>query len=255
MKRHFPSRNLFLLLAALTLCVAILACGINVSAPADSPTILPAVPTAEVDIPATSGGEEPAPALPELRRLTLEYPASIKAGAESDIVRLTLEVDELGNVTPTAQFEGNVVDGEVIEIPNLYATHNVTVEAIYEVAGLEVKPSGATFQPLRQGERVTFYWSIRAQDVGMYRGTIWLYLNFEDRSSGEKSRVPVSAQIVEVEAVDFFGFSTNFVRTSGVVGSALGTIVGFPFFKEMVMFLFRGLKKDGKKSARNSKKT
>jgi len=263
MKKHFSSRNLFLLLAALAFNAAILACRTSISAPANSPTeivaipltSIPSTPTAGVDIPTTGGGDaEPAPALLEFRRLTLEFPASLKAGAESDIVRLTLEVDDLGNITPTAQFEGNVVEGEIIQIPNLYATHNVVVEALYEVAGLEVKPSGATFQPLKQGEKVTFYWSVRAQEVGVYRGTIWVYLNFEDRSSGEKSRVPVSAQIVEIEAVDFFGFSTNFVRTSGVVGSVLGGVVGFPFFKEIVFFLFPGLKKDGKKSTRKSQK-
>jgi hypothetical protein len=31
----------------------------------------------------------------------------MRAG-DSDIVRLTLEVDDLGNITPTAEIEGNV---------------------------------------------------------------------------------------------------------------------------------------------------
>lgn len=202
-----------------------------------------------------SPGGEPAPALPEYRRLTLEFPASLKAGAESDIVRLTLEVDSLGNITPTAEFEGNVVEGEVIEIPNLYATHIVTAEAFFDVAGLEVKPSGPIFQPLKQGESVTFHWSVRAAEVGRYRGTIWLYLNFENRSSGEKSRNAVSAQIVEIEAVDFFGFSTNFVRTSGVVGSVLGVIVGLPFFDDVLKYLWGRAGKGKKKRAKSSKKT
>lgn len=216
-------------------------------------TPLPLTPISPFFTPPAGG--ESAPALPEFRRLTLEYPSSVKAGAESDVIRLTLEVDSLGNITPTAEIGGNVVEGEVIEIPNLYATHIVTAEAFYEVAGLEVKPSGSTFQPLKQGQPVTFYWSIRAQEVGTYRGTIWLYLNFEDRSSGEKSRGAVSAQIVEIEALDFFGFSTNFVRTSGVVGSVLGSILGFPFFKDIVYFLFRRLRKPAKKRRKSAKKT
>jgi hypothetical protein len=192
---------------------------------------------------------EPAPALPEFRRLTLEFPTSLKAGAESDVVRLTLEVDSLGNITPTAKVEGNVVEGEVIEIPNLYDTHNVTAEAVFDIAGLEVKPPGATFQPLKPGEKLDFFWSVSAESVGLYRGTIWLYLNFESRSSGEKSRVPVSAQFVEIEAVDFFGFSVNFARTSGVVGSVLGFVVGFPFLEDLLKFFWRagrGKKKPGK---------
>lgn len=194
------------------------------------------------------------PLVPETRRLTLEYPLQLKAAAESDIVRLTLEVDSLGNITPTAVFEGNVIEGEIIEIPNLYDTHNVTVEAQFDMAGLEVKPPGATFQPLKPGEKLTFNWSIRAQEVGTYRGTIWLYLNFEDRSTGEKSRSPISAQIVEIEAVDFFGFSVNFVRTSGVVGSVLGLIVGFPFFDDIVKYLWEKRKKGIQKVSKQARK-
>src|SRR5690606_10050141 len=50
----------------------------------------------------------PPPALPEQRRLTVEYPPVIRAG-DSDLVRLTLEVDAGGNLTPTAEVGGNVV--------------------------------------------------------------------------------------------------------------------------------------------------
>jgi hypothetical protein len=209
---------------------------INSSLPIEptSPGIVPTFVPAVTVTPDGSGSADALPAVPETRRLTLEYPLKIKAGAGSDVIRLTLEVDALGNITPTANVEGNVVEGEVIEFPNLYDTHNVTAEAQFDIAGLEVKPAGITYQPLKPGEKLNFYWSISAQNVGTYRGTIWLYLNFESRSSGEKSRIPVSAQVVEIEAVDLFGFSVNFVRTSGVVGSVLGVIVGFPFFEDIV---------------------
>lgn len=258
MTRSILLRRVFFLFSAVTFAIFLLACG--GAAKSSEPTTLPAtaisIPATATVAPANSETAEvdPAPALPEFRRLTLDFPAKIKAGSESDIIRLTLAVDELGNITPTAEFEGNVTQGEVIEIPNLYATHNVVAEAVYDVAGLEVKPTGATFQPLRQGEKVIFQWSIRAQEVGTYRGTVWLHLDFEDRSSGEKSRIPVSAQIVEIEAVDFFGFSVNFVRTSGVVGSVLGGILGFPFLKEIVLFLFGGNKRDAKKNTKNTRK-
>src|SRR5215475_13076124 len=54
--------------------------------------------TEHVETPSIS---TPVPAIPERRELTLEYPPKIRAG-DSDIVRLTLEVNEHGDITPTA---------------------------------------------------------------------------------------------------------------------------------------------------------
>jgi len=156
---------------------------------------------------------------------------------------LTLEVDDLGNITPTAMFGSSVVVGETIQIPDLYETHNVTAEAQLDLAGMTVQPSGAIYEPLKRGQSATFHWSIRAQEVGAYRGTVWLHLGFEKRSTGEKDRVAVSAQIIEIKAVDFFGFSVNFVRTFGVVGSAIGVVVGFPFLDDILKYLFSKKKK------------
>jgi hypothetical protein len=49
----------------------------------------------------------------------------------------------------------------------------------------------------------------------------------------------VSAQIIEIEAVDFFGLSVNLARTSGVVGSVVGGVIGFPFIEDILRFLFK----------------
>jgi hypothetical protein len=214
----------------------------------DSPTTFPTQmavsPTQSAATPQPLPTEIPVqPAILETRRLTLEYPPRMKAGVESDVIRLTLEVDDLGNITPTAQFENNAVTGEVVEIPDLYETHIITAEARLDMAGMTVVPPGVTYQPMKRGESVTFYWSIRPQETGRYRGTVWLHLGFVDRVSGEESRMAVSAQIVEIEAVDLFGFSVSFVRTSGVVGSALGFIIGLPFFDDILKFLFRRRRK------------
>ena len=186
----------------------------------------------------------PQPALPERRRLTLEFPPQMRAG-DSDVVRLTLEVDDLGNATPTAEIGGNVVTGELIEIQNLYETHHVIAEARFDVAGIEILPPGLSSQTLAQGQSVTFYWSIRPRETGIYRGTVWLYLRFVDKQSGEESQKAVSAQLVEIEAVNLLGLSGNFVRTTGVIGSVVGTVIGFPFFEDIVKFLFKRRKKSG----------
>ena len=183
------------------------------------------------------------PAMPERRYLKLEFPPKIRTG-DSDIIRLTLEVDDKGNIVPTAEVEGNVVQGKVIEIPNLYETHQVIAEAHFDIAGIEVRPTELVSAPIEQGQTAIFYWSVRATETGVYRGTIWLYLRFVDKSSGEESRKTVSAQLVELEAVNFLGLSANLARSTGVVGSLVGTILGFPFFEDIVRFLVkRRLKK------------
>lgn len=237
-KLILSSRKISILSAALMLMLASIACAGSVDSAAPAPPI----------VESTSQAAQPtqiaaAPAIPETRRLTLEFPPKMRAGVEGDIVRLTLEVDELGNITPTAQIEGNVVVGETVEIPDLYETHNVTAEARFDIAGMEVQPPEAIMEPLKRGQSATFYWSIRPQDPGKYRGTVWLHLNFTDKSTGEESRIAVSAQIVEIEAVDFFGLSVNVARTTGVVGSIVGGVVGFPFIEDILKFIFKRRRK------------
>ena len=183
-------------------------------------------------------GATPRPALPERRRLTLEFPPRIRAG-DSDVVRLTLEVDDLGDLALTARVGGNVVTGEIVEFPNLYESHHVIAEARFDLAGVEVRPPELISEPLSPGNTVTFLWSIRPEDAGVYRGTVWLYLRFVEKHSGEESRKTVSAQIVEIEAVDLLGLSGEFARTTGVIGSVLGTIIGFPFFEDLVKLVLR----------------
>ena len=84
-----------------------------------------------------------------------------------------------------------------------------------------------------------FFWSIRPAEVGIYRGTVWLFLRFVDKVSGEESRRAVSAQMVEIEAVNLFGVPVRVVRMVGGVGSVVGAVIGFPFFEDIVRFLFK----------------
>ena len=223
-------RNLFLFAAGLTLIALSLACGgSNASAP---PNARPTLAAASTPL-AVSTVQ---PAIPEQRRLTLEFPPQIRAG-DSDIVSLKLEVDSLGNLTPTAEVAGNVVVGGTVEIPNLYKTHYVTAEARLDLAGVEVRPSEITSEPLLPGQTVTFYWSVRPSETGVYRGTAWLFLKFVDKVSGEESRRALSAQRVEIEAVNFLGLSANFARTAGALGSIVGGVIGFPFFADVAKFV------------------
>ncbi len=197
-------------------------------------------------LPEASGGEgEPQPAIPESRRLTLEFPPVMRTG-NSTRIRLQLEVDDRGNITPTAVVEGNEVKGEVVEIPNLYETHQVIAEARLDMAGMEVQPPGTISEPLAQGQAATFYWSVRPNKSGKYEGTVWLHLRFVPKGGGEESRIPVSVQFLEIKSTSFLGFiNGNMARGVGALGSVLGGVLGFPFVDDILKWFWRKLRGTG----------
>jgi len=231
-----------------------LACTQSLSAPAGEPPAEelaatqafeptePALPPDLIPTP-TLVGSVPQPAIPESRRLTLEFPPVMRTG-DSTRIRLQLEVDDRGNITPTAVVEGNVVTGEVVEIPNLYETHFVVAEARLDMAGMEVQPPGTISEPLSPGGSVTFYWSVRPEESGIYEGTAWLHLRFVPRGGGEESRIPVSVQFLEIEARSFLGFlNGGAARGIGALGSVVGSVLGFPFVDDFVKWLWRKIRR------------
>jgi hypothetical protein len=127
----------------------------------------------------------------------------------------------------------------VIEIPNLYETHNVIAETRFDIAGMEIKPADTVSESLSPGTSITFYWSIRPPEAGVYNGTVWLHLRFVNKANGEESRKAVSAQLLEIEAVNFLGLSGNWARTMGVVGSVAGTVIGFPFLEDLLKVIWK----------------
>lgn len=227
-------------LLALLLTFALSGCGGSAAAPAASFTA-----TAQIPSPGAEATPEPQiqPVMMEARRLTLEFPAQIRISGDSDVIRLTLEADAQGNLTPTAEFDGHVIEGQTIELKDLYETHNLTAEARLDLAGMEVQPNGVVYEPLTRGKSATFYWTVRPREVGTYRGVVWLHLNYEERASGKTERRAVSAQVFETRAVDFFGFSVNVVRASGAVGAVAGAVLGFPFLDDILKWLLGKKKK------------
>jgi len=182
------------------------------------------------------------PAIPESRRLTLEFPPVIRTG-DSARVRLQLEVDDRGNITPTAIVEGNVVTGEVVEVPNLYETHTVIAEARLDMAGMEVQPSGTISEPLTPGQSAIFFWSVRPVESGRYEGTAWLHLRLIPKAGGEESRIAISIQFLDTEARSLFGFlNGGAARGVGASGSLLGSVLGFPFIDDFVKWFWRRIR-------------
>jgi hypothetical protein len=243
----FSRRNFSLLLVGMTLLAAGLACALsgaqpNPAVPINSlPTAAPAVAPTHIIFPLIAATEPPTnapqPIIPESRRLTLEYPPQIRVG-DSDVIRLTLEADTLGNVTPTVVVKGNSLKGTIIQIPNVYDTHNVFAEARLDIAGPTVKPPEIQSEALNPGQSVTFYWSVQPTSAGTFRGTAWFYLRFVDKVSGAESQQALSAQPLAIDANSFLGLSGGLARVAGGIGSILGAVFGFPFADDILKWLF-----------------
>ena len=212
-------------------------------APLEEPAAeIPSQPTATQSLPAATPESTAVPSIPEQRRLTLEFPSSIRAG-DSDRVRLTLEVDEMCNITPTAVVDGNIVTGETVSIPNLYETHNIVAQARLDMAGVEVLPAEIISEPLLPGEPVTFYWSVLPSEAGGYRGTVWLYLRFTPKEGGDSLTRTLSAQFIEIEATTFLGFKAGPARWLGAIGSFISGVLGMPLIDEILKWLWGKVKK------------
>lgn len=212
-----------------------LACGLGGSSAPLSPA---AAVATRIAVPTQAQIVELPPAVPEARMLTLEYPPSIRAG-DSDVVRLTLEVDNLGNLTPTVSVAGDVTQGQVVVIPNVYETHNVLAEARLDLAGADVRPSDTVSEPLLPGQKVTFYWSVKPDDIGDYKGTVWFYLHFVPKAGGVESRQALSAQAIEINSTALFGLKAGVARWLGLAGTFLGSILGFPFLEQVLQWVWK----------------
>ena len=184
----------------------------------------------------------PQPAIQETRRLVLEWPPVIRAG-DADTVRLTLEMDENGNLTPTAKIEGHVTSGQTVTILNLYDTHNVVAEVRLDMAGMQVVPSETASQPLRPGQSVTFYWSVRSAEAGKFRGVVWFYLRFVPLAGGPESERAISAQTIEIEAMSFMGLKAGPARLLGAAGAFLSSVLGVPFLEDVLRWLWKRMKR------------
>lgn len=164
------------------------------------------------------------PAIPEQRLLSLEWPPVIRQG-DSDLVILTLQMDEAGQITPTAKYSGHETYGEKVEIPNLYETHNVMAEARLDLAGVVVTPGDITSMTLLPGKTVTFSWSVQPDQPNTYRGAVWFYLRFIPKDGSPDYQHLVSTQPIEIRCVNFLGLSGTMARVIGGVGALFGSVI------------------------------
>ncbi|MBN1146508.1 MAG: hypothetical protein JXA78_04580 [Anaerolineales bacterium] len=203
--------------------------------PLSTPTALLALPTPQAALPTAAPVQ---PAIPEQRLLILEWPLKVRLG-DAELIRLSLVMDEAGKLTPTAYVEGGELRMEPVEIPNLYDTHNVVAEARLDLAGVEHRPSGEVSEALLPGRPVSFVWSVRPAEIGRYRGTVWLHLRFIPRGAGEQSSMALTAQLIEIEAVNFLGLGGSAARLVGGLGVVVGSLLGLDNLLSGLLKLFQ----------------
>lgn len=229
-------RNIKLFLFVFTSLLSLqLACALGANPPgAVRPTPAAAGPT---QVP----GSQLPPAVLEQRMLTLEFPPVIRAG-DSDVIRLTLELSDAGDLTPTVSVAGNLTQGQVVGIPNVFDTHNVMAEARLDMAGIDVRPGDTISETLLPGQKVTFYWSVLPASVGKYKGTVWFFLRFIPKAGGVESRQALSAQVIEIEATSLFGLRADLSRWLGLAGTLVSAVLGFPFLEETLKRLWKKIR-------------
>ncbi|PKO12318.1 MAG: hypothetical protein CVU39_24540 [Chloroflexi bacterium HGW-Chloroflexi-10] len=183
----------------------------------------------------------------EQRLISLEWPEKIRLG-DSDRIQVTLEVDEFGNITPTAIYEENQITGEPILIPDLYEAYYLNIEARLDMAGIKIYPAGTTSVNMQKGKTVRLFWSISPKQTGYFRGTIWVYINMIPKEGGG----PVIQEVliskpIEIKGVSVLGMPANVTRWVGFIGATTSGFLGLPFIETLFGWLFRKLVKRYKK--------
>jgi hypothetical protein len=181
--------------------------------------------------------------LQEQRLMSIEWPNSIRVG-DSDIIRLTLEVDRQGRITPSVEVSGHQLLGKEISIPNLYDIDNIIAEARLDMAGLNISPDGAVRQTMLPGQTLIFYWSISPSQAGSYRGTLWVYLDLVPKAGGGMDQRTLIAHRIDIQSNTVFGLPATTARWFGAGGAMLSSILGFPFLEKILERLWKNLHKE-----------
>jgi hypothetical protein len=219
--------RLFSRLLVLMCLVAGIAIGCSSAIETNSAAPPPPQITAAATVPPTSMTTvTPAsPSIPEQRLLVLEYPGKIRQG-DSEIIRLTLKMDREGQLTATAVVEGDKITSTPIQIPDLYETHTVQAQARLDLGGVSISPADTVSQVLLPGEEIIFYWSVHPDEIGLYRGTVWFGLRLLPKAGGDAIEKQISAQIIEIESVNFLGLKGSVARLLGGAGVVISSLFG-----------------------------
>ena len=160
----------------------------------------------------------------EDRLLVLESPTRIRTGDSDQVILSLLAADDRKQAS-SAEFEGHAQINQTTNLQDVYDTHNIVVEARLDLAGMEFTPGGEIAEPLRPNVPVKFIWSVKPEEPGAYRGTIWVHLRFIPLDGGDPTRQALTAQIIDVDAVNLLGLGGKSARVIGALGVVVGVIL------------------------------
>jgi len=251
----------FLVLIALIVALALLSlsCSAGVEEPGESAAFPTDIGPSEEQpsgalTPVPTLAPTPMPAIPERRLMVLEWPQAIRTG-DSDWVRLKLEMDEQGQLTPVAETPGSQVQGQPVEVPNVYDTHEVYVVAQLRIAGMQVEPPEYGRERLLPGRSFELVWSVRPEAVGTYRGTVSAHLEFEPVAAGAAhlGSILLPAQTFEIEGINLLGLGGTPARLVGLIGTFAGSVLGLDNLISWFWGRFRkrGVRRGGESNGRD----
>lgn len=208
-----------------------------------APALATAAPLPTASPPPSAGDvvPSPAPAISEARAVEVEWPVSVRTG-NSDLIRLGLVTRAEDYLTPTAEVPGSQTGGTPVEIPDLYATHIITVIARLDAAGFEIDRPGDWAQELAPGEPLRWQWTIRAKDAGRQVAVVTLRLRFEPKAGGAAREREIYNRTLTVNTDTVLGLSGPAAQLLGGAGSVIGTVLGFPFLDKLLAALWSRLR-------------
>jgi hypothetical protein len=92
--------------------------------------------------------------------------------------------------------------GDDVEKPGLM------IETRIDLAGIQMDPSGIVSQPLTSKDGLSFNWGLEADQPGIYKDTLWIFLvNIDEGSSW-----PILAKAIEIRANEVLPITPAILR-------------------------------------------
>jgi hypothetical protein len=207
-------------------------------------SFLPAKKQVEVHImqPSMMGVKSDAedqPAILENRRVSLEWPRSLRIGEDGAIL---LNFEAVNEDSPSSIEQTGLVDG--------YTNYSVMAEANFEVAGIRFEPTSVTRVSMPPGQPVIVKWKIVADDAGSYHGVVWLSLRFLPLDGSTPIQVPIYVKDIRIHGTSFLGMNGTVASLVGGVGVLVSLVF---ILNDVINFWLTGRKKLNKKDPLNTK--